>query len=136
MADRLQNLRNVVSAQNFVHEYLPCLHVHTDLGDLHTEAGHSFLVLTPAPPLANARIAHRLYRDAPGRESSEVKGAATRGVCTDAAGTPLYLVYRDTQGLGHLPLQCLAELQDTQVRRLRGRDCHAAAPHPRVVGEV
>ena len=95
MADRLQNFRNVVGAQNFVHAYLPCLHVYAYLSDLHTEAGHRFLVLTPARPLANARIAHRLDRDAPGREGGEVEGAATRGVSADPAGTSCHLVNRD-----------------------------------------
>src|SRR5689334_13511182 len=108
MADGLQNLRNVVGAQNFVHEYLPCLHVYAYLSDLHTEAGHRFVVLTPAPPLADTRVGHRLDRGTSGRESGKVKGAAARGVCS-APGAPCHLMYWDTQGLGHLPLQCLSE---------------------------
>ena len=53
-----------------------------------------------------------------------------------AARAYLYLLHRDTQGLGHLPLQRLAELQNAQVRHLGGRDGNAAATYPRVKGQM
>src|SRR4029450_110734 len=68
--------------------------------------------------------------------AAKVQGAVARGVCTNSAGAPGHLVYRDAQYPGHLPLQRLAELQDAQVRCLRGRDRHTAATHTRVIGEV
>src|SRR5215510_12351254 len=115
MTDGLQDFSNVVGAQDLVHAYLSCLHVHADLGDLHAEAGHRLFVLAPTRLLADARIAYRLDRDAPGRERDEVQGTAANGVRADAAGTPCQLVYRDAHGLGHLPLQRLSELQDAQT---------------------
>jgi hypothetical protein len=120
VADGLQDLRNVEGVQHFRQQHLPGLHVHANLGNLYAETGHRFIVLALARLLADTRVAHYLARDASGRQGGEVQGATARSVRADTASASLYPGHRDAQGLGHLPLPCLSELQDAQVHSRHG----------------